>query len=375
MKQKRRQRDPWEGVEFIDINTRPGEAPPRQEAPRPRRASPPGPSARGRPSREPPRPRRPRAPQERPRARKPMGKGSRRFLLVFTLLCMAAVTAFLCVFLLFKVRAIQVTGDLVYDEATVLDICGYELGDNLALLTTGSQEQALEDQLPYVQEAQILRHFPSGLEIHLTAARDAACVENGGQWFTVSYEGKLLEELSAPKEGVMQVTGLALQDPAPGRELQAQDEGVQAAFEAILAELADWDAAGDFTALDLSDLYNITMNYQGRVVFQLGSTVELAYKVDFGLRTVTNPEKIDSDAAGTLNLTVAPESKKSFFTAASPGTQATPAPGGDEGSSGGENAGGGTADGTDGTGDGDSDGDASQEGDRGAGIPDTIFTG
>ena len=44
-------------------------------------------------------------------------------------------------------------------------------------------------------------------------------------------------------------------------------------------------AAGDFVlSLDLTDLYNITMNYQDRVQFQLGSTVELAYKVDYGLR-------------------------------------------------------------------------------------------
>ncbi len=44
-----------------------------------------------------------------------MGKAARRFLLAFTLLAMAAVTAFVCVFLLFKVRTIEVTGDQVYD--------------------------------------------------------------------------------------------------------------------------------------------------------------------------------------------------------------------------------------------------------------------
>ena len=33
--------------------------------------------------------------------------------------------------------------------------------DNLALLSTGQQEEDLEEQLPYVQEATISRHFPA----------------------------------------------------------------------------------------------------------------------------------------------------------------------------------------------------------------------
>ena len=99
-----------------------------------------------------------------------MSKAARRFLLVFTLLCMVAVTAVMCVFLVFKVRTIQVTGDLVYEESAILDVCGYQVGDNLALLTTAEQEDALESQLPYIEEAQVIRHFPNTLEIHVTAS-------------------------------------------------------------------------------------------------------------------------------------------------------------------------------------------------------------
>ena len=120
--------------------------------------------------------------------------GARQAVNFVTLLAMAAVTAFVCVFLLFKVRTIEVTGDQVYDPSAILELCGYQEGDNLALLTTGEQEAALEEQLPYVEDAQILRHFPSGLEIHITAAQQAACVQSGSQWFIISGKGKILEE-------------------------------------------------------------------------------------------------------------------------------------------------------------------------------------
>ena len=299
MRQKRRQQDPWEGYEFIDINSRADEEPPprqpaRQRASRRGRASPSRPP-RGQPSRQRREPQRPgrasrsRQPQQR-RQRKPMSKAARRFLLVFTLLCMVAVTAVMCVFLVFKVRTIQVTGDLVYEESAILDVCGYQVGDNLALLTTAEQEVALESQLPYIEEAQVIRHFPNTLEIHVTAAQKAACVQSGSQWFNVSYSGKILESVAAPEDGVLQVTGLTLTDPAPGAQLQAQDEDYQSAYDTIFAVLEQRGAAGDFVSLDLTDLYNITMNYQDRIQFQLGSTVELAYKINYGLDLVTGRE-------------------------------------------------------------------------------------
>ena len=396
MKRKRREQDPWEGYEFIDINSRSQEEPPISVSSR-RRSSRRGSRPSSRPRREPPaRERQPRPPgssRRRPpskgaqeRTRKPMSKGARRFLLVFTLLCMAAVTAVLCVFLLFKVRVIQVTGDMIYQEQDVLNAAGYQEGDNLALLTTSEQEQRLEQQLPYIQDAQIIRHFPSTLEIRVTAAQVAADVQNGSQWYAVSTQGKILEEKTSPSEGVMQVAGLALTDPVVGGQIQLEDESAQSALETIFSVLEQWGAAGDFTSLDLTDLYNITMNYQNRVQFLLGSTVELAYKVDYGLRIVTGTEKqvyIASDESGTLDLSLAGDTKGAYFTESVAGSssasssQEASSSGGDssEASDAGSSGGDSSSTGEDSS-SGEDSGSSSQEGGgRGGDIPDTIFTG
>lgn len=404
MRQDRRDRDPWEGYEFIDINSRGEEAPPRppREPQRPaRRPS----SRRGRdkpargsqkkeprqgrsqggrdPRRRPPS--QPRRPQGRERPRKPMGKAARRFLLAFTLLAMAAVTAFVCVFLLFKVRTIEVTGDQVYDPSAILELCGYQEGDNLALLTTGEQEAALEEQLPYVEDAQILRHFPSGLEIHITAAQQAACVQSGSQWFIISGKGKILEAATQPLEGVMQITGLTLKDPVVGSTLQVEDASVQQALETILSTLVDLGGVGEFTALDLTDLYNITLSYQDRVLFQLGNTVDLEYKLTYGygLVTSTDPVHIAQDEYGTLDLTLAGDVKKAYFTE-SAGSSVSSAAGEDGGSSGAagdaagstssEDSSSSAADGAEGE-TGGEESSSTQESGRGSDIPSTIFTG
>lgn len=405
----RNPRDPWEGYDFIDINSRSdGPAPQRERRPRQGERRPSSsrnrrPSSTERRSRDrtPPRGRQPRGrppsskrPAQRPpgksRPRKPLSKGARHFLLALTLLFMVAITAFACVFLVFKVREIEVTGDTVYDQATILEICGYEPGDNLVLLTTAPQEQALEEKLPYIADAQIIRHFPSTLEIQITGAQTAACVASGSQWFTISSTGKILEQVTEPPDGVLQVTGLVLTDPVPGGAFQAQDEEHQDAFDEILSTLTDLGAAGDFTTLDLTDLYNITMNYQGRIQFLMGSTVELQYKLEFALNKVI--PKLEADAQGTLDLTVAADVKKGFFTegtsssgaqTSSSSQESSDASGGEETSDSGDSSGGEeTSDSEDSSQDENSassedssDSEESSGGDRGGGIPDTIFTG
>ncbi len=321
-----------------------------------------------------------------------MSKGLRRFLMVFTLLFMVTATAFLCVFLLFKVRTIEVTGDAVYDQATVLQMSGLEIGDNLALLSVGEHEKALEQKLPYAEDVQMIRHFPSSLEIHITGAKEVACISSGSQWFSVSASGKILEERTGPSENAMQVTGLLLTEPVVGGQAKAQDEEHQQAFEDILTTLANLEGTGDFTSLDLTDLYNITMNYQGRILFQLGSTVELDYKVDYGYRLVT--QKMESDATGILDLSLAGDVRRAYFTASSSPTDSTgttsSTSGSDENDSsqdasdgssasdsgdGDSSNGGDAGDDTSSQEDGSAAEDTSSQADRGGDIPDTIFTG
>lgn len=360
------------------------------------------PRQRGRPPTREERSSRKRPPSQKkePRQRKPLSKAARRILFGFTLMVMIVITAALCVFLLFKIQVIEVTGDSVYEPSQVLDICGFEEGENLVFLSTKGKEEELEEKLPYIEDVKILRKFPTTLEIQVTAATEAACVSSGGQWFAVSDSGKILEQKSAADEGVMEVTGLTLQNPVPGKPLQAQDETYQKAFNDIFATLAEQKIAGEFTKLDLTDLYNITMMYQGRIEFQLGSTVELSYKVDYGYRLVT--QELEDTDTGTLNLSLAGDVKRAYFTpsvsapetssstssATDSGDSSQDATDGSDTSSDDGTAGGDTTtsdDGTsqDGTGgdetstqeNGESQGDGSTGDGRDSGIPDGIFTG
>ncbi len=354
------------------------------------------------PDRRPSRSGRSQPPPPRKRAKKPMSQGARRAAACFAILVMSAATVLLAVFLLFKVTDIRITGDAAdkYQRADILSACGCKTGDNLVFLAAGSKERALKERLPYVGEAQMIRHFPNTLEIRLTAVQACACVYDGAGWLCVSSKGKVLERRDEPQEGLMQVYGLSLPELKPGETMELSEpkapkeadvssgdskeaaeyrEALQAynalrAYLDIAAELAELEAASDFTYLALSDLSDIRLYYQNRIEFRLGNVLELPYKIDLGLRSAAEWEAQNPglQAQGVMDLTEAGDTKTAVFTE---GTVEPPA---------GQPAGGAPADGaltpspSPGPDSGASAGSSevsSSESPRTQGIPDTAYTG
>ena len=358
-------RDPLAGETFIGISAHSqpqGRGPQGNPPARRRPPGPPGGSGRRPPRREPPR-----------KGRKPLGKTARRVTLLMAVLAMAAVTALLCVFLLFKVADIQVTGDLVYSQEEVLALCDYAIGDNLLFAPTQSQEERLESQLPYVEDAEVIKHFPNTLEIRITAAQTAASVSSGGGWLYVSSQGKILELGAEPAAATMQVTGFVSTATQQGQYLQAEDATALSALQEILTALTDREMITQCTPLDLTALYDIRLWYQDRVECKLGSTAGLTYKLDFAYDALINPtteNRIGDKETGVLDLSYAADAHKAGFeagpvdpegSASSAAASSTP-----------EGEGTDTTDGTtDGT-SGDTTGETS--GGRGDDIPDSPFT-
>ena len=191
--------------------------------------------------------------------------GVRRFLAITVVLAMTVGTLLLAAFLLFKLSEITLTGESVPGATPekVVEVCGYEAGDNLLFLPTKAQEEAIEQAFPYVAQSEIIKHFPSTLEICLTLAPRAAVVEEAGGWVVLSPAGKVVEIGTEPPLGLLQITGVNA-SAEPGQLYVPEDEAVAAAFSELMAALSDRDAFTHFTRMDLSDLSDIRLVYENR---------------------------------------------------------------------------------------------------------------
>lgn len=280
---------------------------------RPERAGRPRPDREARPSRrgEAPPDRRPARPPRPRKRRAPMPKALRRLLMLGAMLTMLVLTCVLAISLLFKISEIKVTGDLVYREEDILNLCDYKVGDNLFFISTSDRVKRLKSKLPYIADVDIRRHIPGTLEIHITGTQVACCVFSNGSWLYVSGEGKILEMQSGPLEGVMQIEGIVPQNPQVGGQVQLEDKGVEEAYSVILEKIVELGAWGEFTRLDITDPYNIVLWYQDRVQCQLGNAVELDYKVQFGYKLLQEGH-IGPQETGVLDLSYADVRRAGF---------------------------------------------------------------
>ena len=251
------------------------------------------------------------------RQQRPMGKKARALVGIFTFLITLTAFILLCVFLLFRISRVEVTGDLIYDEQEILKLCGYQGGENLVFAPVEDQQRLLEKELPYIERAKITKHLPGTIRVEITGARLGACLENGGSWLYLSETGKILDRKAEAPEGVMQVVGIVPKDNTLGTHLQLADESQEAAYQEIMEELVKLNAAAQFTKLDLTDIYNLRLWYEDRIEFRLGSAADLAYKVGFGYDTVSDRvhNYIGQEEHGVLDLSVANEANHSTFTA------------------------------------------------------------
>lgn len=322
---------------------------------KPQKRSPGGPEARRSP------------PSKRPVQQKTAKKKPNRLIAAMAIITMAVITFLLCVFLLFKVTEITVTGDIVYESSQILELCGYENGDNLFFVSTSDKEKLLKEKLPYIADVKIHRRMPGTLEIEIRGATVSACVENGGMWLYVSAGGKILEVKGEPKPGVMQVVGLTSTNSEMGQLVSTEEEGVLAAYQAVVDTLTQLDVVQSFTKLDLSDIYDIRLFYEDRVEFKLGSSAELAYKVEFGCSIVTDVNKIGAAERGSLDLSNAEDIKRATFAVDTGQSPQSPSSGSTPGDSSGDD----TSD------DDSSDDNIPDEGSqgRGEGIPTQPFLG
>lgn len=252
------------------------------------------------------------------RPRKPMSPGARRVLIALLVIFMAAVTALVAIFLLFKVNRIQVTGDVIegYTDEDIVAITGYETGSNLVFLSTDAEERRLMEQVPYIGSAQITRHLPGTVEIKLTASSTVACVQSGEDWLCISETGKILERGETPRRDVLWVIGMEPRASEPGRALEGRDENaVSALLEIVSAAgpaLQEWALPGRFVILDLSDISDMRLYYEDKVEFVLGSVLGLSYKVEAGCRFMKD---LTAGESGVMDLSTTDETKRAVFTA------------------------------------------------------------
>lgn len=235
-------------------------------------------------------------------------KNKRKKLIFRTVLCFI----FLCVGIIFaltmffNISEITVTGDAVYSSEDIIEKSGVVIGDNLIFVSKKKINEQISTELPYVGSVKVKRHLPTKLELIVTKTQAVYAVVIDGYYTLLDANGKVLEKnLEYVAENIILLNIGEITSAELGRKICGESE-------AYLEKLIDIRNAcnecgiEDITAIDLSEIYDIKLTYQGRIILELGETPKdtLYKKLSLGKAAIATQNEENMLYRGTIKLTV-----------------------------------------------------------------------
>lgn len=232
---------------------------------------------------------------------------------ILILLAAAAIFTVLSLTVFFKIERLEVTGSNKYAEGEIIAQSGIEIGDNLFRISEGRVSKRLMEKFPYVEGVTLKRSFPPCLTIEIQQAKPLGAVDTATGHVIIGRSGKVLE-IGAQEvpSGLTVVTGMYLYKPQVGRilgegyqtdeqdEAKKEQEGLR-----MLTYLVDAVAQTGFeniTMVDFSDRLNMVLVYDGRILIELGSEANLAYKLKFAKKVIE--DELEKEFEGILDVSI-----------------------------------------------------------------------
>lgn len=229
------------------------------------------------------------------------------------LLIMGAVVAALALSMIifFRVRHVEVRGNVFYTGEEISAATAIADGDNLLTISRGQVAGSVMAQLPYIESVQVTRRLPDTVIVTVTefdttyAAQDAS-----GAWYLMTATGKLTEQVSerSAKDHIL-IENLLLKNPTVGQQAEpSAEEGKEDAarrkletLKKVLQEIEAAELVREIKSVNVLSTSSISLWYGDRFQVELGGSNDLAYKLEY-LKLIIAEQK--DYTTGTIDLSL-----------------------------------------------------------------------
>ena len=208
--------------------------------------------------------------------------------------------------LFFNINKISVTGDGVYSSEEIIRVSEIEIGDNLIFLSKNRINKLITEKLPYVGSVKLKRRLPAHLEIQVTKTDAFFGIAQDGFYTLLDRDGKVLEtnvEYIGTDKTLLNAGKVV--SAVVGEKIVLENEKSFPRIEDVY-ETCEKVGLQDITEINITELHNIKVVYQGRITLELGKTDgdRLSKKLAFGKAAIDKQNLEDNQFRGTINLTV-----------------------------------------------------------------------
>jgi len=210
----------------------------------------------------------------------------------------------------FKVERVVVYGNNAYSAWTIKEASGIEEGERLLGIGRPRASGKIITALPYVKTARIGIKLPDTVNIYIEEFDVSYAVQAADEsWWLMTSTGKIAEQIDKPtSNSYTKVLGIQVVGPAVGQQAVAlevfapEEETSQATEETtstevtsplvtvtandrlqaallILGKLEENDIVGEVATVDVSNIFNLELQYGQRYQVKLGDTSNMDRKI------------------------------------------------------------------------------------------------
>lgn len=238
-----------------------------------------------------------RAVKKRTAGKKRRGRRGGNYVLYYAFAAVAAIIVFIILanVVLFNCNSIVVEGIRKYTAEEIIGASGIKSGDSLLRIDESAAERRIANAFSFVDAVEVTKQYPTKIVITVTEAERWYAVQYGGDTYTVSRLGKIIERENADKLPL--VIGYEAAEPVVGGALASTVEGKNNLPAQVLSAAEKAGVSG-ITSIDITDRFEIKAVVDGRITLQLGIATELENKMYIAKAL------IDDEIAATEQVTV-----------------------------------------------------------------------
>ncbi len=236
------------------------------------------------------------------RKRKERQRKKRKRRLITSFIVFVVFALITCVILsltvLFPINSLSAKGSKIYTSKQIINASGVAVGDNLFTVSQTAVLNTLKEKLPFVQEIKFKRTLPDTLEIVVTDAKEYACYNVDGKFYTVSKDGWVLEKYNKQPKNVLLIICEGAKCTV-GKQIEFSSETGHNGAQEIINLLEQNKIETNY--VDITDEINLKAKIDGRFIVNFGTANSLEQKVKH-LKSMV--ESIEKGQTGRINLSM-----------------------------------------------------------------------
>lgn len=183
----------------------------------------------------------------------------------------------------FRVRSIQVEGNVSHSDEEIIRLSGLSEGDSILRLDRAAVEKRIGGSRYLVYEG-LSTTMPDTVTLTVREREADAVMYYGGINYTIDSHGMILEEsytMDSPKDLIL-ISGISVAGSsgcAVGRTIRAENSAQLVVMREILVELKVLSATDSVSKLMMSDLNNLLLETRDGYSVRLGDSTQLHAKL------------------------------------------------------------------------------------------------